>query len=93
MKRLSTIFAARRYWRMAHDPRTPAAARVVLYGGILYAFSPIDLIPDWIPILGQLDDAVVLPVILATAAALIPKEVRDSENRRLEREVDELPAR
>ena len=63
------IFAV---WIAARDPRTPVAAKVV--GGIIaaYAISPIDLIPDFIPVLGYLDDLLIVPLGLMLAVRLIP---------------------
>jgi uncharacterized membrane protein YkvA (DUF1232 family) len=63
------------------DPRTPALARVVIAVAIAYALSPIDLIPDFIPVLGQLDDLVILPALIALALKLIPKEVAAASRR------------
>ncbi|MEN6492146.1 MAG: YkvA family protein, partial [Rectinema sp.] len=49
------------------DPQTPWTARIVICFTVVYAVRPIDLIPDFIPILGQLDDLVVLPGLIALA--------------------------
>ena len=57
------------------DPRTPWYARVVAACVVAYAFSPLDLIPDPIPILGYLDDLVLLPLGIALAIRLIPPAV------------------
>ena len=57
------------------DPRTPWYARVFAIGVVGYAFSPIDLIPDVIPLLGYLDDLVLLPVGIYLALRLIPAAV------------------
>ena len=57
------------------DPRTPWIARVVLVVVVAYAFSPIDLIPDFIPILGYVDDLLLLPLGIAVAIRLLPAEV------------------
>lgn len=62
-------------WLCARDPRTPAAAKAVALLTAAYALSPIDLIPDFIPILGYLDDLVIVPVGLWLAIRLIPAEV------------------
>jgi uncharacterized membrane protein YkvA (DUF1232 family) len=58
-----------------HDPRTPWYARVVVACVVAYAFSPIDLIPDFIPILGYLDDLLLLPLGILLALCLIPTAV------------------
>ena len=59
----------------ARDPRTPWYARAVVAAVAAYALSPIDLIPDFIPVLGLLDDAVLLPLGIALALRLIPSDV------------------
>jgi uncharacterized membrane protein YkvA (DUF1232 family) len=59
----------------AKDPRTPWYAKVVAFITIAYALSPIDLIPDFIPILGYLDDLLIVPAGIALAIRLIPAEV------------------
>ena len=46
----------------ARDPRVPWLAKVVAVGVVTYALSPIDLIPDFIPVLGYLDDAILVPL-------------------------------
>lgn len=57
------------------DPRVPWYAKVVVAFVVGYALSPIDLIPDFIPILGYLDDLILVPAGIALALRLIPKEV------------------
>jgi uncharacterized membrane protein YkvA (DUF1232 family) len=57
------------------DPRTPWYARAWALIVVAYALSPIDLIPDFIPVLGYLDDLVLLPLGIALAIKLIPAEV------------------
>ncbi|MDX5421415.1 MAG: DUF1232 domain-containing protein [Hymenobacteraceae bacterium] len=57
------------------DPRVPFAAKVVLVITVAYAFSPIDLIPDFVPLLGYLDDLVILPLGIWLSIRLIPKPV------------------
>jgi len=57
------------------DPRVPWHARVFAACVVGYAFSPIDLIPDPIPVLGYLDDLVLLPLGVAMALRMIPQEV------------------
>lgn len=57
------------------DPRTPWHARIFAALVVGYAFSPIDLIPDPIPILGYLDDLVLIPLGVFLALKMIPPEV------------------
>lgn len=59
----------------ARDPRTPWTARLLVLGIVAYAVSPIDLIPDFIPVLGFLDELLLLPAALMLAVRLIPAEV------------------
>jgi len=59
----------------AKDSRTPWYAKAVAICTVAYAFSPIDLIPDFIPILGYLDDIIIVPAGIALAIRLIPAEV------------------
>lgn len=56
---------------------TPIAAKIVAGLTVVYALSPIDLIPDFIPVLGYLDDVILLPSLAALAIRLIPPEVFD----------------
>jgi uncharacterized membrane protein YkvA (DUF1232 family) len=57
------------------DPRTPWYAKALAALVAAYALSPIDLIPDFIPVLGQLDDLLLVPLGIALAVRLIPPEV------------------
>ncbi len=59
----------------ARDPRTPWAAKLVVTIVVAYALSPIDLIPDFIPVVGYLDDLVLLPLGIFLALKLIPAKV------------------
>lgn len=59
-------------WLAARDRRTPWYAKMVAGAVAAYALSPIDLIPDFIPILGYLDDLILVPLGIALAVRLIP---------------------
>lgn len=57
------------------DPRTPLLAKIVAAVVVGYAFSPIDLIPDPIPILGYLNDLILIPLGVALAVRLVPPQI------------------
>jgi uncharacterized membrane protein YkvA (DUF1232 family) len=57
------------------DPRVPWYAKALLMGIVGFAISPIDLIPDFIPVIGYLDDLVLIPLGIALAMRLVPPEV------------------
>jgi uncharacterized membrane protein YkvA (DUF1232 family) len=59
----------------ARDPRTPWYAKALIFLIVAYALSPIDLIPDFVPILGYLDDLLIVPGGIWLAIRLIPPEV------------------
>ncbi len=57
------------------DPRVPFYAKVFVAAVVGYALSPIDLIPDFIPVLGYLDDLIIISVGISISIRMIPKEV------------------
>ncbi|WP_082521491.1 MULTISPECIES: YkvA family protein [unclassified Sphingopyxis] len=59
-------------WLAARDPRVPWLARLLAIAVAAYALSPIDLIPDFIPVLGWLDDLLIVPLGLWVVRRLIP---------------------
>jgi uncharacterized membrane protein YkvA (DUF1232 family) len=71
------------------DPRTPWYAKVVAACVAGYAFSPIDLIPDFIPLLGYLDDLLLLPLGVALALKLLPEQVLADSREKARRMVSE----
>jgi uncharacterized membrane protein YkvA (DUF1232 family) len=81
--------AARREARLlrlaANDPRVPWYAKALAAGVVAYALSPIDLIPDFIPVLGYLDDALLVPLGLWLAWRLVPRDVRADLRRQADR--------
>jgi len=62
------------YFALRH-PRTPRAAKLLTAAVVAYAFSPIDFIPDFIPVFGYVDDLVLLPIGIAAALRVIPPDV------------------
>jgi uncharacterized membrane protein YkvA (DUF1232 family) len=72
-KRLKTELQA--LYLACRDPRVPWYARVLAICVVGYAFSPIDLIPDFIPILGYLDDLIIVPLGILLVVKMIPRAV------------------
>jgi uncharacterized membrane protein YkvA (DUF1232 family) len=73
------------------DPRTPWVAKALAAGLVAYALSPIDLIPDFIPVLGYLDDLLILPLGVLLVGRLIPEAVMADCRERAERAVAARP--
>ncbi len=65
------------YQLLLKDERIPKSSKWLLGVAIGYAVSPIDIIPDFIPILGQLDDLLIVPTLIWFAVKRIPKNVID----------------
>jgi len=61
------------YRRILKDPRTPKLSRALLGCAALYAIAPFDLVPDFIPIIGQVDDAFVISTFVTLGLALLPE--------------------
>jgi uncharacterized membrane protein YkvA (DUF1232 family) len=66
----------------ARHPETPWYAKLLVAAVVAYALSPIDLIPDFIPVLGYLDDLVLIPAGIVLAIRLIPDSVLDECRKR-----------
>jgi uncharacterized membrane protein YkvA (DUF1232 family) len=76
-------------WIAARDGRTPMVAKIVAGAVAAYALSPIDLIPDFVPVLGYLDDLIIVPLGILIAIRLIPaplmSEFRNMATQRAQR--------
>lgn len=63
------------YRAVLSDPRTPAVSRWCLRAAVAYLLSPIDLIPDFVPVLGQVDDVIIVSLLVAIARYFVPAQV------------------
>jgi uncharacterized membrane protein YkvA (DUF1232 family) len=73
---------ARTVWGIARDPRTPLPLKALLLAGLAYVVTPVDFIPDIIPIIGQADDLTVLLLVLDLFIQNAPQEVREEHAKR-----------
>lgn len=75
-----------RLWRsLSHDPKTPLASKVFPWAALLYLLAPIDIVPDVIPLLGQLDDVGIIVVLLTIAVKAIPKGLWHEHGKKVDR--------
>jgi uncharacterized membrane protein YkvA (DUF1232 family) len=75
------------YQEVMKDPETPFIAKALLGFIVAYALSPIDLIPDFIPILGYLDNAIIIPPIFFIALKFIPKKIIDKHKKNIRNKI------
>ena len=68
------------------DERTPLKAKILIWITLGYLFSPIDFIPDFIPVIGYLDDLIIVPLLIVLTIKIIPKIVWDDASRRVNTE-------
>lgn len=75
---------ARMVWGMMTHRDTPTSAKLVALAAVVYLISPIDLIPDVIPVIGWMDDAGILALFLSIAYKLLPKELYETLRARVD---------
>jgi uncharacterized membrane protein YkvA (DUF1232 family) len=73
---------AKMVWAMLANPATPPLAKLVAVLGLLYLISPMDILPDLIPILGWVDDGVIVALFLSLAYKLLPPELYEQLRRK-----------
>jgi uncharacterized membrane protein YkvA (DUF1232 family) len=78
-------------WLLLRDGRTPLPAKLVAGLVVTYALSPIDLIPDFIPVLGLLDDLILIPLGVMLAIRLVPRSLWEEMLQRADAQQGRLP--
>lgn len=68
------------------NPRLPVLPKIIIMIALGYALSPMDLIPDFIPVLGLLDDALIVPGLISLAIKMIPDDIMSDARKRAEAE-------
>jgi len=68
-----------------HDPQLSLLPKILIISTVAYALSPIDLIPDFIPLLGYLDDLIILPLLISISIKLIPVEIMEASREKAEK--------
>lgn len=87
--RLATHLVA--LWKLLRHAQTPRLPKFVALAVLAYALSPIDLIPDFIPVLGQLDDLLLIPLGVALVVRLTPPPLWQARLREAEASTERLP--
>jgi uncharacterized membrane protein YkvA (DUF1232 family) len=82
-KRLALLWTlirgdARRLWRALRHPQAPLWLKLGALGIVLYVLSPVDLIPDWLPLLGIADDLVLVPLAVRFLLNRLPPALREN---------------
>lgn len=78
-------------WLLLRNPNAPLAAKVVAVAAALYLFSPLDIVTDLIPILGWIDDAIIVSALLSLAYRLLPPDVYESLKRQAAKRTGNQP--
>ena len=63
------------YWTISQDSRTPTRSKVFLWAAVGYAVWPLGLVPDFIPVIGYVDDLIIVPTLIFIAVRAVPPEV------------------
>ncbi len=71
------------YQLVLKDNRTPLLAKILLWIAVGYTLLPFDIIPDFIPLIGHLDDVIIVPLLVIAALKMIPGEVVDDCRKRV----------
>lgn len=93
MKKSTTLLKTKAYalYLASRDNRTPLLAKIITGLVIAYALSPIDLIPDFIPVIGYLDDLILLPIGIWLAIRLIPQNLWQEYQALAAKQITEIP--
>ena len=78
-------------YEVGKNPDTPLLAKIIVLVALAYALSPIDINPDFIPVLGYLDDLIILPVLIFIAYKLIPENIWHEAKQKARTRTEPLP--
>jgi uncharacterized membrane protein YkvA (DUF1232 family) len=81
---------AKMVWAMLRDPSAPLAAKVIAIVALVYVVSPVDVVSDFIPVLGWIDDGLVLAGLLWLAYRFLPPELYEALRRRARTEEEDV---
>jgi uncharacterized membrane protein YkvA (DUF1232 family) len=95
-KRLSVLWTvirgdAKVLWHALRHPQSPGWLKLGVAGMVLYLLSPVDLIPDVLPIIGVVDDLIVIPLAMSWLIRMLPASVREAAQRRAKGEPASMP--
>ena len=76
-------------YRSSRDPRMPLHVKILALLIVAYIISPIDIIPDFIPVLGLLDEVILVPIFLTFTVSLIPDEIRQEYQQQDELKIED----
>lgn len=79
------------YRAILEDPRTPRRTKLFLGAALGYLAMPFDLIPDWLPVIGHLDDVIIVPGLVYLAMRSVPEAVVEDHGRLLTDEEEQTP--
>jgi len=87
IKNMSTLFQKFKselqlYRSILADPRTPRLSRILLGAAVAYAVTPVDIIPDIIPVIGHLDDVIIVPALVYFALKTIPRTLLEEHRQK-----------
>lgn len=73
------------WWSLLNDKRTPLLTKTLPWAALLYLIMPIDIVPDFLPLLGQLDDIGIIIALVSFALNMVPKDLWNEHGKKIDR--------